>query len=103
MRTLKAVGVTFDGRQGNLERAWKREEATCEPTSVRLVKEPDNPHDANAVAIVLSDCGSHVGYVKKGTRLPRWAFGQDFTAEVHPASGKYPYGLDVMLENVMGL
>ncbi len=35
------------------------------PSSVSLVPEPDNEHDANAIKVILD--GVHVGYIKKGS------------------------------------
>ena len=33
---------------------------------IRLVREPENPHDANAIAVV-SDTAGHIGYVPRST------------------------------------
>lgn len=35
------------------------------PTNVELVEEPDNPHDANAIKVIID--GVHVGYIKSGS------------------------------------
>ena len=36
-----------------------------EPVKVELVEEPDNPHDPNAVKVIID--GVHVGYIKAGS------------------------------------
>lgn len=35
------------------------------PTNVELIEEPDNPHDPNAIKVVID--GVHVGYIKSGS------------------------------------
>lgn len=47
---VRAAGVTFDGRQGNLEDAREREE-NGRKQALLAVREPDNPHDGNAVRL----------------------------------------------------
>lgn len=44
------------------ERIWKYE---FYPLKVELVPEPDNPHDKNAIMVVVDS--EHIGYVKKGS------------------------------------
>lgn len=40
-------------------------EMSFTPQNVELVEEPDNPHDANAIKVIID--GTHVGYIKKGS------------------------------------
>lgn len=44
------------------EKIWEYEFA---PSDVKLVPEPENPHDPNAVKVVVD--GEHIGYIKKGS------------------------------------
>lgn len=44
------------------ERVWKYE---FHPSSVKLVPEPTNPHDKNAIMVLVD--GEHVGYIKAGS------------------------------------
>lgn len=57
---FRVAGVTFEGRQSHLARMHGAE--PC-----RIVPEPDNPHDANALAVhvALSNGVQHVGYVPR--------------------------------------
>lgn len=40
-------------------------ELTFSPQDVQLIEEPDNPHDPNAIKVVID--GVHVGYIKSGS------------------------------------
>lgn len=44
------------------ERIWEYE---FDPSNVELIPEPENPHDPNAVKVIVD--GEHVGYIKKGS------------------------------------
>lgn len=44
------------------ERIWEYE---FDPSNVQLIPEPENPHDHNAVKVIVD--GEHVGYIKKGS------------------------------------
>lgn len=44
------------------ERVWEYE---FYPSSVKLVPEPDNPHDPNAIKVIVD--GEHIGYIKSGS------------------------------------
>lgn len=44
------------------EKIWEYE---FDPSNVKLVPEPENPHDPNAVKVIVD--GEHVGYIKKGS------------------------------------
>jgi hypothetical protein len=61
---MKAVGVTFKDRQGKL---WniRKQMNNGEKLTIMLRREPSNPYDKNAIA-VLAQCGestAKVGYV----------------------------------------
>lgn len=43
------------------ERVWQYE---FDPTDVKLVPEPENPEDTNAIKVVVD--GEHIGYIKSG-------------------------------------
>lgn len=44
------------------QRVWQYE---FHPVKTELVPEPDNPHDPNAIKVVVD--GEHVGYIKRGS------------------------------------
>jgi hypothetical protein len=60
---LKVAGTTFEGRQEVLKPLY---EAKAKP-EVRLVMEPTNPYDSNAVKVEFNVGGDwkHVGYIEK--------------------------------------
>ncbi len=62
MRTLhiKVAGTTFEGRQTYLERLTGKE-------PVRLVPEPENPYDPNAIAVHIAIEGNvrHCGFIPR--------------------------------------
>lgn len=85
--SLPACGEFFDNEDGSSRQA---ELALCRPgESVRLVREPDNPHDPRAVA-VFSVRGVRVGYLKRdravwiGSKIDR---GYDVRAIVERVKG----------------
>ena len=57
---VRVAGVTFEGRQAKIERLNGSE-------AVRLVPEPENIYDSNALAVQVSKDGEllHVGYVPR--------------------------------------
>lgn len=62
------------------------------PVSVELVDEPDNPHDPNAIKVIID--GIHVGYIKKGScshikKLVKNDLISSISAEIH--GGRYKY------------
>ena len=61
--SLKVAGVTFEGRQLILKALY---EAKAKP-EVRLIQEPTNPYDSNAVKVEYNVSGDwkHVGYIEK--------------------------------------
>jgi hypothetical protein len=62
MRTLhvKVAGVTYEGRQAYLAKLNGKE-------PVRLIPEPDNPYDPNAIAVHVAADGQiyHCGYIPR--------------------------------------
>ncbi|MBQ4479137.1 MAG: HIRAN domain-containing protein [Victivallales bacterium] len=54
---LKVAGVTFEGRQEILKGMMGA------PRLARLVREPDNKYDPNAIAVVAN--GQKIGYIPK--------------------------------------
>lgn len=61
------VGVTFEGRQGVLAELWEAQEAGASLAG-RLVREPENHYDPNAIAVVL---GTTDGMGEPGWTLTR--------------------------------
>lgn len=60
-----AVGVTFDNRQDILNEVYSDSiKSGLDNIPIVLKKEPENPYDANAIAITLLD-GRTIGYVSK--------------------------------------
>lgn len=61
---IKVSGVTFEGRQEHLKKLHAEKK---KPEDVRLVMEPTNPYDSNAVRVEFKIDGAwrHVGYVPK--------------------------------------
>jgi single-stranded-DNA-specific exonuclease len=77
----KIVGVTFEGRQDLV--AGVR---PCEPLA--LVREPDNAHDPNAIAVRYG--GLQLGYLRKEIArrvAPNIDAGEHYTAEVRHVTG----------------
>lgn len=87
--SLPAIGEQFENEDGTSRQA---ELALCCPgEEVRLVREPNNPHDAMAVA-VFSCRGVKVGYLKRdravwiGSKIDR---GYDVRAIVERVKGAH--------------
>ncbi len=87
--SLPAVGERFDNDDGT---SRQEELARCQPgEGVQLVREPDNPHDRMAVA-VLSCRGVKVGYLAReragwiGSKMDR---GYDVRAIVERVKGSH--------------
>ena len=57
---INLAGVSFEGRQDYISGVDSR-------TNVRLQREKDNPHDSNAVSVVMNKDGSEIklGYIPK--------------------------------------
>jgi len=56
--TTRVAGVTFEGRQSVIARLTYGD-------NLVLVREPDNPHDSNAIKVVWEQTGEQVGYINK--------------------------------------
>jgi single-stranded-DNA-specific exonuclease len=73
----KLAGVTFEGRQDTLERV-------SASTPLRLVRQPDNPFDANACAL-FDPHGDQVGFLNRrlaAALAPSIDAGVDYDVEV---------------------
>jgi len=78
----RVAGVTFEGRQGVISRI-------SPGTPVRLVREPQNPHDPHAVKVVTGD-GWHLGYLPAklaGRLAPAMDGGARYEAVVSQVTG----------------
>lgn len=61
--SLAAVGCSYDNEDGS---SRQLELAECRPgDQLRLVRQPDNPHDPLAVAIVTTTSDTCVGYLSR--------------------------------------
>lgn len=58
--TRRVAGVTFDNRQALI--------ASLDPSEeVQLVRDPDNPHDANAIRVELASTSEQIGFIDRAT------------------------------------
>ena len=91
----KAVGVTFEQRQGYVSRL-------VEGDVLRVVREADNPNDSNAVALVDRD-GCRIGYLKRfiaaaiAPRIDRGAAYRAVVENVTGGSDGRPFGVNVLV------
>lgn len=60
---LKAVGTSYRQHELNMMFGPKKPRGVKELVVAELIPEPDNPYDANAVAVVIDD--QHVGYLSR--------------------------------------
>ena len=94
---IKVVGVTFEGRQALIAQLNIGDPA-------RIVPEPDNPHDPNALAVHVAHGGAvhHVGYVKRevAAEIAPHFDGESMDGKVYDVTGggSYNYGLIVRVE-----
>ncbi len=91
----KLAGVTFEGRQEAVARL-------APGTPLRVVRQPDNPHDANAIA--LHDAhGAQIGYFNRrlaGALAPVIDAGVEYDVEVADVTGgdgRRSYGVNVLV------
>ena len=70
MSELNVVGVTFDGR-ADVIRGLVGEGRSRRYVQYLLVAEPQNAHDANAIAVVCTAVGEAVGYVPAAVAAER--------------------------------
>ena len=84
----KVVGVTFTNADGAPR---QRIIAKCGiGEDIELVPEPDNPHDANAVAVTRRRTGEQIGYLSRdvaGRLVEQAESGMEFSAEIHEIIG----------------
>ena len=84
----KVVGVTFENADGATR---QRIIAKCGiGEDIDLVPEPDNPHDANAVAVKRRGTGEQIGYLSRdvaGRLVEQAESGTAFSAEIHEIIG----------------
>lgn len=97
---LKIAGVTFEGRQrliSDLSRKGKLNPGTL----LRLVAEPDNPYDSNAVK-VMTIGGDTLGYIPKqhnSTIAYNLRIGKQYKVTVSAVTGGDELlGVNIMLE-----
>lgn len=99
--STKIVGVTFDNRQVLIRNLVEGE-------TLELVREPENPYDANAVAVVDGD--DHLGYIARDLAcdLAREmdggvlfaAFVSSVTAGDYGRFGKRIYGANIRIKRL---
>jgi len=99
---LRVAGVTFDGRQEIIGRLSGDEICQFRP-------EPENPYDANAIAIYVAtpDGSEHVGYVPKdlAAQIAPFLDGESLIGNVSEITGGFvkfdgsiaSYGLRVVV------
>lgn len=93
----KIAGVTFEGRQkivGNLAVGQR----------LKLVREPNNPYDPNAIAIKTED-SQHLGYINKklaSAIAPEMDSGVKFRASVSSVTGGNGknYGINIEIVRI---
>lgn len=107
------AGVTFQGRQEQIKQMGFENDdyhlpkkdfidtfseyekvyaIDFDPVNVELIEEPDNPHDPNAIKVVVD--GIHVGYIKSGScahikKLLHTGSIISINAEIHGGDYKY--------------
>lgn len=90
MRVLhvKVAGVSYEGRQAHLARLTGKE-------PVRLVPEPTNAYDPNAIAVMIAVDGKvlHCGYIPReiaATVAPSME-GESFDCNIEAVTGGFEY------------
>lgn len=82
----KVAGVTFEGRQAHI--AKLRGGEPC-----RIVPEPENPYDPNALAVHVAKDGAvyHVGYVPKelAAQIAPYLEGEALMVEITEVTGGF--------------
>lgn len=104
---VKAVGVTFsDDYPENLTRlapAVERAGNAGKLVGARLVRDPDNPHDTNAVRVVVPEVG-HIGHIPRDLAAklaPRLDLAESWRCQIsailiHPDHQDRP-GIDLLI------
>ena len=94
---VKVAGVTFEGRQEYLK-------ALLGDEPVKIVPEPDNKFDPNALAVHIAVNGSvlHCGYIPKdlAAEIAPLLDGEDIMASIDSVwgGGGYNWGLKLRVE-----
>ncbi len=69
IKSLGSENIDFSFSKRDLEDCYSEYEKIYQlefdPRNVELVEEPDNPHDPNAIKVIID--GVHVGYIKRGS------------------------------------
>ena len=96
------VGVTFEGRQEILDKFFKNTYKIGGSYAVRLVREPDNKYDPNAVKVLAE--GKHIGFLPRGSWVSKeMDKGKSFKACISMITGGgdgMSYGVNVDFEIV---
>lgn len=97
----KIAGTTFDGRQDIIE---ELSDGGMLNTGQRLLlkREPENPYDSNAIAILHPETMQQLGYIEKtlaSQMVAKMNFGTRYAAEVSMVTGGtgYQYGVNIIL------
>ena len=91
----KIVGVTFEGRQRFVVRLRRGEQ-------LKLVRQPNNPYDPNAIAVFDSQ-GNQLGYIRRELAAEmayKMDRGIQYTAEVTEVTGGDPgmsFGANILI------
>lgn len=92
---VKIAGTTFhplpDGQYLRVKQTYEFEGTSCADTDAILVPEPENPHDPEAVKVLVPlETGQafHIGYLPKESELKRLISGS-----------RRSYGATVMVKN----
>lgn len=97
---LKIAGVTFEGRQ-RLISGLSRKGELNPGTLLRIVAEPNNPYDSNAVK-VMTISGETLGYIPKqhnSTIAYNLRMGKQYKVTVLAVTGGDEFlGVNIMLE-----
>jgi len=88
---VRVVGVTYEGRQELIEQLREGDYG-------RLVPEPTNPYDVNAIAVHIPHDGEvfHIGYIKRefAAEVAPKMEGESLDCRIHSISGGYDNGYD---------
>jgi hypothetical protein len=83
---IRVAGVTFEGRQDKIARIHTRDAA-------RIVPEPDNPFDANALAVHVAHAGEiyHIGYIPRdmAAKIAPWLDGESLMVRIAEITGGF--------------
>ncbi len=84
----RVVGVTYENEDGS---SRQRIIEKCRVgDDMRLEWQPDNPHDANAIAVRRRPTGEQIGYLARevaARAVEQMQAGTEFSAEIHEIRG----------------